>query len=105
MMIETMANYYMLSKKVHRIFVLIIIVLGAIMAVTGLDLKYPIVQDNGVLRFVHNNLSPFFTIVLAIMALTGAYLYFYPWYTKRKAQKAAEKTPEPEQKPAETAQS
>ncbi|PIZ01097.1 hypothetical protein COY62_00320, partial [bacterium (Candidatus Howlettbacteria) CG_4_10_14_0_8_um_filter_40_9] len=40
--------------------------------------------DLGVMRYVHNNLSVLFAIVLGFMILTGSVLYFYPWWVERK---------------------
>jgi cytochrome b subunit of formate dehydrogenase len=76
-------NYSVLFRKIHRIFVLIILVLIIAMAITGTILKYGS-DPNGMLRYIHNQLSPFFTIALAVMAFTGTYLYLYPWWAKRK---------------------
>ena len=84
-------NYNALFRKIHRIFVLLILVLLGAMAATGTILKYGS-DPNGVLRYVHNQLSPFFTIALVIMAFTGTYLYFFPWWAKRKQNKAMQKS-------------
>ncbi len=59
------------------------------MGVTGLAMKYPkfsqvLNLDLGMLRYVHNQLSLIFVIVLGSMMLTGLYLYFYPLYQKRR---------------------
>lgn len=85
-------NTYQLSRKIHRLLVLLITVLGLAMAGSGLLLKYPsfVSQslsfiDLGLLRYLHNRLSPWFGILLTLMALTGVVMYFYPVYMKRKA--------------------
>lgn len=73
----------MITKKIHRIFVAAVILLGTIMAATGIVLKY--VGDSlGVVRYIHGNMSPYFTALLMVMMATGAYMYIYPWYLRRK---------------------
>ena len=82
-------NLAITFRKIHRFFVLIIIALTAVMAFTGIAMKYTLfTTDLAMLRYVHNNLSVLFTAVLVIMAVTGTYLYFFPWLMKRKQQKA-----------------
>jgi len=63
--------------------VLVVLVLIAVMAITGLMMKYT-VGDVGLARYIHNNMSVVFTIVLVIMAVTGLVMYVYPWYARRK---------------------
>ncbi len=85
-----MIKFYLFCRKIHRIFVLTIVVLTIIMAGTGSLLKYSSFAskisfiDLGLVRYLHNNLSPWFTLALVIMTLTGLVMYFYPWYIKRK---------------------
>jgi uncharacterized iron-regulated membrane protein len=81
-------NLAITFRKIHRFFVLIIIALTAVMAFTGIAMKYSLLTtDLAMLRYVHNNLSVLFTAVLVIMAVTGTYLYFFPWLMKRKQKK------------------
>ena len=84
-------NVYLFSRKIHRLFVLLITALALVMSGSGLLLKYPEFVsrslsfiDLGLLRYVHNRLSPWFGVLLVLMALTGVIMYFYPVYTKRK---------------------
>jgi len=83
-----MTKYYLFAKKVHRILVLIITVISLLMALTGSILKYPILSFNlfdlNLIRYLHNQLSPFFGIVLTFMIITGIWMYFYPELQKRK---------------------
>jgi hypothetical protein len=81
---------YMNMRKLHRFFVLIIIALGLLMAITGIMIKY-MLFDAGMARYIHNNISVIFTAVLIIMTCSGAFMYSYPIYTRRK-QKNAEKS-------------
>jgi uncharacterized iron-regulated membrane protein len=74
-------------RKIHSAFGMITILLTIIMAFTGLDLKYNFIADSGIYRFVHNNISPVFTIFLVVLAITGCYLYFYPYLMRRKLKK------------------
>lgn len=82
-----MTKYYLISKKIHRILVLIITVLSLLMALTGLMLKYPAFNLNlinlGLVRYLHNQLSPLFGIVLTLMIITGVWMYLYPELQKR----------------------
>jgi len=77
-------NLYLLAKKIHRMIVLIIIVVGLLMAGTGTLLKYSFVSekltfiDLGLIRFLHNNLSPVFSIVFLGMLITGFIMYLFP---------------------------
>ena len=83
-----MTKYYLLAKKLHRILVLIITILSLLMALTGLILKYPALSLNlinlGLVRYLHNQLSPLFGIVLTLMIITGIWMYLYPALQKRK---------------------
>ena len=77
-----MSTAYSVSRKVHRILVLAIVITLIAMGVTGLVLKYG--SDDGTMRYIHNNLSPLFTIILVIMAVTGLYMYIHPWLARRR---------------------
>ena len=87
-----MIGTYLLSKKIHRLLVLLMLFLTLIMAGTGIMLKYLSFFDRhfhfidlGLVRYLHNNLSIVFTIVLLLMALTGTIMYFIPYIQSRKA--------------------
>jgi len=88
---KIMTNLYILSRKVHRILVLVISVVGLLMAITGILLKYTFFAtkfnfiDLGLVRYIHNNLSPYFTIAFFGMIITGLILYFFP-FVKNKQQ-------------------
>ncbi len=85
-----MANLYVLSRKIHRVLVLMISVIGLLMAVTGIFLKYTFISekltfiDLGLIRFLHNNLSPYFVIVFFGMLVTGLFMYLFPLMQKRQ---------------------
>ena len=86
-----MTKYYLFAKKVHRILVLIITVISLLMALTGLILKYPALNlnlfDLGLIRYLHNQLSPLFGIVLFAMIITGIWMYLYPVLMKHQVNK------------------
>jgi hypothetical protein len=78
-----------LARKVHRILVWFITILGLVMMATGLSMHeaeegttlIPIL-DQGFLRTTHNSLSSLFSLILGLMILTGFYMYIYPWLQK-----------------------
>lgn len=84
-----MTNLYILSRKIHRILVIIITFLTVLMAGTGTVLKYSFVAakltfiDLGLIRYIHNQISPFFTITLVFMMLTGIFMYIFPLLKKK----------------------
>ena len=77
-------NLYLLAKKIHRLLVLIIAVIGVLMAGTGILLKYTFISkklifiDLGLIRSLHNNLSPYFAVVFLGMLITGLVMYLFP---------------------------
>jgi H+/Cl- antiporter ClcA len=79
-----MTKIYLLSKSIHRILLLIILFIGVLMSMTGILLKYTFLAskfnfiDLGQVRYIHNNLSPAFSIVFFMMALTGIIMYIFP---------------------------
>jgi len=87
-----MTNTFVFMKKVHRYLVLGILVLGLAMAITGLLLKFPVIAadyltfvDQEYIRFLHNNLSTYFSVVFVLMIFTGIWMYFYPdWVARRQ---------------------
>ena len=73
------ANMFLLSKKIHRFLVIIISVIGILMIGTGILLKYkPDFIDMGLVRLIHNNLSPYFVVVFLGMLITGLVMYIFP---------------------------
>jgi hypothetical protein len=83
-----LVKLYLWAKKIHRLLVLIISALTLVMAGTGLLMKYPKLAggaiDLGLMRYLHNQLSVYFTGVLVLMALTGLYMYVFPVLNKPK---------------------
>jgi hypothetical protein len=78
-----MTKLYLYSRKIHRVMMSILIILALFMSFTGAYLKYPWLRkvvplDTLFLRNIHNQLSPFFTIALTVMAITGIVMYIIP---------------------------
>jgi len=85
----TMTKLYLYSKKVHRVLVLVITAMILIMAGTGTMLEYSVSffgLDLGLVRYVHNKLSIYFTVVLVLMMITGLYMYIFPVLNRHKKQ-------------------
>ncbi len=84
-------SLYLLAKKIHRLLVVVIVLVTIIMAGTGTILKEPELAkflfklDLNWVRYLHNQLSPIFTVILTVMALSGLVMYWYPWHTRRRA--------------------
>jgi len=83
-----MINYLSIARKIHRLLVLILTSFSLVMAFTGLLLKYPFYSSMfkflnlGMIRYIHNQLSPWLTITLFLMAVSGVLMYFSPWSRK-----------------------
>jgi hypothetical protein len=84
-----MIKLYLYSKKVHRVLVLIITAMTLVMAGTGIMLEYSVSffgLDLGLVRYLHNKLSVYFTVVLALMLITGLHMYVFPVLNRHKKQ-------------------
>ena len=85
-----MIKLFIISKKIHRFLVFIVVVLSLIMGFTGLLLKYTFLSsmfgflDLRTVRYVHNQLSPWLAVVLFLMAGTGIFMYYFLWPKKPK---------------------
>ena len=72
---------YLLTKKIHRLLVLVILITGLVMAITGLFMysgRY-LSFDPLMIRTLHHQLSIVFTLILGCMGLTGFYLFIFPY--------------------------
>lgn len=92
-----MTSLFLLSKRLHRYLVLIILGLTLVMAGTGVFLRYPSWSvwlptwfDMGQVRYLHNQVSTYFAIALGVMVLTGAFMYFNTLWVQRKQEKIHE---------------
>lgn len=78
-------HIYLLSKKIHRLFVILILILGTLMSITGYMMKeslyFPF--DPLAIRMIHSTISLYFAGVLGVMSLTGLYMFISP-YLKNK---------------------
>lgn len=84
-----MQALYTWSRTIHRMCVAVMLTFTILMGGTGLLLKYSWVAtklplDLGMIRYIHNTLSGWFALVLAVMGITGTVMYVYPWYMRRK---------------------
>ncbi|EKE13952.1 MAG: hypothetical protein ACD_12C00733G0004 [uncultured bacterium] len=81
-------NLFLFSKKIHRFLVTLIAIIGIVMSMTGMLLKYTFIAAKftfinlGLIRFIHNNLSPIFAVVFLGMLITGLVMYFFPLIRK-----------------------
>lgn len=85
-----MNKLYLLSKSVHRYLVLIISVWTLVMAGTGTIMKYESIGesmniDAGLVRYLHDNVSIFFTATLVLMMTSGIIMYFVPVILRSRA--------------------
>lgn len=81
-------NVMIISRKIHRMLVVIISFLGIIMMSTGSVIKFPgvfggIGIDIYLMREVHNIVSTFFSIAFTGMAVSGLVMFLYPKFIKR----------------------
>lgn len=83
-----MTKIYIISRIIHRILVVIIVISTIIMTLTGIVLKFNSLSDLlkidlTMIRFIHNNFSIVFSIILFFMILTGLIMYIYPILRKK----------------------
>lgn len=77
---------YNYSRKIHRLFMFLMILLTGVMWITGQVMEegwklIPVVQA----RIIHRLTSKVFTPVVLIMAITGLIMYFYPLLRRKKS--------------------
>jgi hypothetical protein len=85
-------NPMIISRKIHRILVIIISILGFVMMTTGTIIKFPeIFVSFGInvyfMREIHNTFSIFFSIIFFGMAVTGIVMYVYPILLRKSSTK------------------
>lgn len=78
-----MIKLYLFSKSLHRLAMFALIILTILMGITGLYLKYSWLNkllpfDLTLLRYIHNEMSPYFTVALTVMMITGIVMYVFP---------------------------
>ncbi len=95
-----MTKLYTFCKAFHRVLVLVMLTIGLCMVLTGLLMKYPQLNESllpffkpALVRFLHNSLSIYFSIVLLLMMLTGAWMYLYPFLMRHRARKTPPSSP------------
>jgi len=94
-----MTKFYQFVRTIHRLLVLVILTMVLGMSLTGLALKYSATTlklfsriDLARVRYVHNQLSPYFTGVLGLMALSGLGMYILPPLIGRRARARQKET-------------
>jgi ABC-type Na+ efflux pump permease subunit len=94
-MMKTLAQLFSWSKTIHRLTMFAMIGFSFIMGITGTLMRFAFFAtvmpglDLTLVRFIHGQFSPFFSIILTIMMASGTYMYWFPWYSRRQAQKVA----------------
>lgn len=83
-----MNKLYLYAKTIHRSLVILIVIATFIMAGSGMILKNPklgqaLNMDLSLVRYLHNNFSVVFTILLLLMILSGVVMYIFPLLKKR----------------------
>lgn len=76
-------TYY--SRRIHRLSLLFVIILGLIQMLTGLTMKYPgwyPFFDQTATRLLHFQTSGWFAFAFGIQMITGIIMYFSPWLQK-----------------------
>jgi len=77
---------FLLSKKIHRLLVVLIILLTIPMTITGYMMKtstyFPF--DPFAIRMIHSTISLYFSGVLGLMSLTGLYMFIFPYLAKKQ---------------------
>jgi len=72
-------SYY--SRRVHRVVMLFVIVLGLIQMATGTAMKYPQLfpfVDQSAVRLLHFDVATYFSIAFVIQIVTGIIMYIAP---------------------------
>lgn len=86
-----MVSVYLLAKKAHRMIILPMIMLAVILSSTGAALKFPNVFSSVVdvkqARYLHNQMSLFFSIFLFLMSISGLVMYIYPLINRKSTSK------------------
>lgn len=76
-------NYY--SRRIHRLSLWFVVILGLVQLVTGLTIKYPdffSFIDPVAARLLHGQTATYFAIFFGIQMLTGLVMYLTPWILK-----------------------
>lgn len=89
----TLVKLFQWAKTLHRTALFGMVILSLLMGATGSIMRFPVTADRllnpnfQLVRSLHSQLSPYFSIFLILMMLSGLYMYFFPWYTKRQVSK------------------
>ncbi len=78
------SKIYYWARKIHRLLVLFMSLLGLLMGVSGTMLKFQIGPNLDLARYVHNQLSTLLFAGLLVMIVTGLLMYLFPLLLKSK---------------------
>lgn len=76
-----MQDVYVWSRKIHRIALFFVVVLGLLQMITGIMMKLNL-GDIVSARVVHNANSIFFSVAFFVQMMTGLYMYIHPWVVR-----------------------
>jgi uncharacterized iron-regulated membrane protein len=82
-------NLYQLARNVHRYSMFGFLIAAMVMGTTGFFLKFTFIAnklniDLVLMRYLHNQMSLFFSISLFLMAFSGLTMYLYPILKSKK---------------------
>ncbi len=80
-------SYY--ARKIHRLSLWFVVVLGLAQMITGLTMKYPSwfpFFDQNSVRLLHFELAGWFALVFGVQMATGIIMYLTPWFLRRRSQ-------------------
>ncbi len=84
------------SRKIHRVSLWFVVVLGLIQMGTGLMLKYPtvlMVADAGAVLSLHVTTAGYFAVAFSVQMITGVLMYIIPWLLKLRNQRSVPPSP------------
>jgi len=84
-----MNKLYLYARTIHRSLVLLIAVSTLIMAGSGMILKNPGIGQAlnlnlSLVRYLHNNFSLVFSMLLLMMTVSGVVMYLFPLLRSQK---------------------
>lgn len=80
----TLVKLFQWAKTLHRTALFGMVILSLLMGATGSIMRFPVTADRllnpnfQLVRSLHSQLSPYFSIFLILMMVSGLYMYFFP---------------------------
>lgn len=84
-----MIKLFIFAKKLHRITMYSTVLLIFIMGISGTIMKFEDFFEQfdfinlRILKYIHSEMSIYFSIALAIMTISGVYMYIFPLLKKK----------------------